>query len=185
MPAEHPDQLRRWWWKTPLAVRLLPAAALLIATGTGVLSALPAGGQDLAALPQPPQAPIGYLAQTTTAPAPATPTTTTEPEPATPTTTPTNTTTTSTTTPRPTTSTTTTTPPQQPQPTHPDIPPGQDGNNGRPHPTTATTTDEQESAPTVTEGQRCSHQGDVGSTASGAPASCQRSGDGKLRWTTQ
>lgn len=180
MPAEHPDQLRRWWWKSPLAVRLLPAAALLTATGAGVINTLPTGSQDLATPPQPSRVPVSHLAPVTTSMAPPT-TTTTEPEPTTP-----PSTTTSTTSKRPTPSAapTTTTPTQQPQPTRPANPPGHDGDNGRPR-TTTTTNHDADWVPVVDEGERCSREGDPGRTSSGAPASCERADDGKLRWTTQ
>ncbi|MGW5641441.1 hypothetical protein ACWEV3_03780 [Saccharopolyspora sp. NPDC003752] len=175
MPAEHPDPLRRWWWRTPLAARLLPAVALLTATGAGALSALPAGSQDVAT-PPPPRAPVDYLAPTTTA---VTTTTTaaetTEPEPAAPPTT-------SSSRPQPTTTAApvTTTTSSRPQPTRAPTPPGWD--HGRP---TTTSTSGDDWVPEVTEGERCSREGDVGRTSSGAAASCERDDHGKLRWTTQ
>ncbi|MGP4018902.1 hypothetical protein [Saccharopolyspora sp. 5N708] len=177
MPAEHPDQLRRWWWKSPLAARLLPAVALLAATGAGVVGAMPdAGGHGIANPPHPPQAPVGYLTPTNTTPTTTTTTTaTTEPEP---TTIPTSTPTTS----RPptttTTSTSTTTTSRQtrpPRPTSTDT-------DERPRPTTNPHDDW---VPVVTEGDRCSREGDFARTPDGAAASCRRADDGKLRWTTQ
>ncbi|QIZ38184.1 hypothetical protein [Saccharopolyspora sp. ASAGF58] len=175
MPAEHPDQLRRWWWKSPLAARLLPAAALLTATGVGVINALPTGNQDLATPPQPPRVPVSHLTPVTTSMAPPTTTTTTEPEPTTP---PSTTTTTS----KPPTTSATPTTTQQPQPTRLPNPPGHNGDNGRPRPTT---TSKDDPGPVVDEGERCSQEGDFGRTTSGAAASCERADDGKLRWTTQ
>ncbi|TDD32402.1 hypothetical protein, partial [Saccharopolyspora elongata] len=59
-------------------------------------------------------------------------------------------------------------------------PPGWD--HGRP---TTTSTGDDDWVPEVTEGERCSREGDVGRTSSGAAASCERDDHGKLRWTTQ
>lgn len=179
LPAEHPDPLRRWWWRTPLAARLLPAVALLTATGAGALSALPAGGQDLATTP-PPRTPVDYVAPTTTT-APVTTTAsaaeTAEAEPvSSPTTSSSRKATTTTAAP-----VTTTTPPAQP--TRGPTPPGRD--RGRPTTSTTSTGDEDGWVPEVTEGERCSREGDVGRTSSGAAASCERDDHGKLRWTTQ
>lgn len=46
MPVDHPDPARRWWWRSPLPVRLLPALGLLGATATALVSALPSTGAD-------------------------------------------------------------------------------------------------------------------------------------------
>ncbi|MEV6227559.1 hypothetical protein AB0L88_06680 [Saccharopolyspora shandongensis] len=178
LPAEHPDPLRRWWWRTPLAARLLPAVALLTATGAGALSALPAGGQDLATTP-PPRTPVDYVAPTTTAPVTTTTTAaeTTEAEPvSSPTTSSSRKATTTTAAP-----VTTITPPAQP--TRGPTPPGRD--RGRPTTSTTSIGDEDGWVPEVAEGERCSREGDVGRTSSGAAASCERDDHGKLRWTTQ
>ncbi|MEV0049410.1 hypothetical protein AB0H34_02800 [Saccharopolyspora shandongensis] len=174
MPAEHPDPLRRWWWRTPLAARLLPAVALLTATGAGALSALPAGGQDLATTP-PPRTPVDYVAPTTTTAPVTTATTAAETAEAEPVS---SSTTSSSRKPTTTAPVTTTTPPAQP--TRGPTPPGRD--RGRP---TTSTGDGGDWVPEVTEGERCSREGDVGRTSSGAAASCERDDHGKLRWTTQ
>jgi hypothetical protein len=174
LPAEHPDQLRRWWWKTPLAARLLPAVALLTATGAGVVSALPAGDQDRTASPPPPHAPPGYLAPTT-APPPST-TTTTQPEPITPPNTPTTTQPPA----PPNTPTTTTT--RRPPTTQSSPPSTEDNGDQRPRPTPG---QGDNGSPVVTEGERCTKEGDFAQTSTGEAATCERDDDGKLRWTTQ
>ncbi|GAA4833510.1 hypothetical protein [Saccharopolyspora rosea] len=46
MPVDHPDPVRRWWWRSPLPARLLPALGLLGATATALASALPSTGAD-------------------------------------------------------------------------------------------------------------------------------------------
>ncbi|MER7011797.1 hypothetical protein ABT324_10255 [Saccharopolyspora sp. NPDC000359] len=178
MPAETPAPLRRWWWRTPLAIRLLPATALLAATAATGISALPTSASPelahpapLPAAPPPPAPPVP-----TTTPTPTT--TTTQPGPTTPptTTTRTTTTTTTTTTQRP------TPPPPRPRPNHHQEQP-------TPTPTTTRTSDDHDDdedwVPVVTEKEHCSHEGDVARTPSGAAARCERDDDGELRWTTR
>lgn len=180
MPAEHPALLRRWWWRSPVAVRLLPATALVAATAAAGLHALPSGPDKLAQPATPPAAPAPAAAAPTTTVAPPTTTAptspTTSPRPAT--STPSTTSRTPVPTAPPTTASTTPRPPEAPPPP--------------PRPTTAPTStsddaddEEEDGIPVVRENQRCSEEGAVARTPSGAAATCRTAPDGELRWTTR
>lgn len=176
LSSDHPGLLRRWWWKSPLAARLVPASGLVAAVAFTAVGALPdpapataPAARHLAPAPAPTSAPVLPPAPSPTTPPPPAPppettpsaprstTTTTTGEPSSPAPT--------TTTPRP---APLPPPPPRPQP---------------PEPTTTTTTEE--AVPVVTPGKRCERQGDAGRTYEGAAASCQPDDDGDLRWTTQ
>ncbi|SFS81523.1 hypothetical protein [Saccharopolyspora flava] len=160
MPAQPPAPLRLWW-KSPLVVRLLPALALITATGAGVVANLPTTPDRPQATPPRPQ--VVNLAPTTTAPPPPPETTTAAPttssQAPTSTTTPT----------RSSTRTTTSTAPPPPPPP--------------PETTTAptTTSTSRQHSPEVTEGQPCDEPGDVARGEDGDRYVCDYT-DGAWRW---
>lgn len=159
MRAQHPELLRRLWWTSPLVVRLVPALALITATGAGVVANLPATGEPPRAQ-QPPQQ-VTHLAPTTTpAPPPATTAAPTTSQP--PTTTSTTTTRSST---RTSTSTSAPPPPRTSTPT----------------PTTTTSPPPTQRPPEVAEGQPCDEPGDVGRGENGDRYVCDYN-DGTWRW---
>lgn len=161
MRPQHPTPLRLWW-HSPLVVRLVPAVALIAATGAGVAANLPTTSEQPHA-GRPPQQ-ITTLAPTPAPPPPpvtttAAPTTSTPPS-STPTTTRSSPRTTSTT------STTTTTPPQTDTPTST---------------TTTTSRSSSQRPPVVAEGQSCDAPGDVVRGRNGERYVCDDD-DGTWRW---
>ncbi|WP_406690935.1 hypothetical protein REH65_01565 [Saccharopolyspora sp. ID03-671] len=159
MPARSPAPLRLWW-KSPLAVRLLPALALITATGAGVVANLPATPDQPQASPPAPQ--VVHLAPTTTPPPPPPETTAAEP-----TTSPSPTSTTTSKRSSSTRRTTSTTPPPPP-----------------PETTTAPTTTSHPGAqrpPEVAAGQPCDEPGDVARGEDGDRYVCDYT-DGAWRW---
>ncbi|MEV4730401.1 hypothetical protein [Saccharopolyspora sp. NPDC049426] len=159
MRAQPPDLLRRLWWKSPLVLRLVPALALITATGAGVVANLPATGEPPRAQ-QPPQQ-VTLLAPTTTPPPPPATTaapTTSQPPP---------TTSTSTTT-RSSTRTTTSAPPPTPR-------------TPTPTPTTTPSPPSTPRPPEIAEGQPCDEPGDIGRGQNGDRYVCDYD-DGTWRW---
>ncbi|MEB3370826.1 hypothetical protein [Saccharopolyspora mangrovi] len=158
MRPRHPAFLHRLWWQSPLVVRLVPAAALIAATGAGVATNLPATGEQPHA--SPPQQPVTTTAPPTTPPPPVTtpaPTTTSEPTSSSPRTTRS--------TPRTTKKTTSTPPPPV---------------TTTPTPTTTPRTTEQR-PPGIAEGQPCDEPGDIGRGTDGERYVCDND-DGTWRW---
>lgn len=161
MRAQHPSFLRRLWWQSPLVARLVPALALIAATGAGVAANLPATPEQPHAH-RPPQQVTNLAPPTTTAPPPVAlppaPPTTTEP--------PTTTSPPTRSTPRTTSKTTTASPPPE---------------STTPTPSATSQSTPQRPQQQVVEGQSCDEPGDVGRGENGDRYVCDYQ-DGTWRW---